>query len=96
MALDKSKFVIDKVAYNENISDYRFKATFLHEPPGDALIEIFKNDVLVREFLFPSYKVWNIPAHAHDIIEGLDMGNDSGLFVAGNDGLGGNSYDSKS
>jgi len=50
---------------------------------------------MVRDFLFPSYKIWNIAAHADDIIDGLEQGNDKGLFIAGSDGLGGNLYEPK-
>ena len=38
------------------------------------------------------YKVFNIPAHIDDIVEGLERNSDSGLRIAGSDGLGGNAY----
>jgi len=36
--------------------------------------------------------VWNIPAHADDIIESELAKNDDGYFIAGSDGLGGNVF----
>lgn len=38
----------------------------------DALIEVERDGKIIRSFTFPAYKVWNIPAHAHDIIEMID------------------------
>lgn len=90
--MDKSSFKIDKVAFEGERRGYYFKATFLHHPKGDALIEISKQGKIVREFLFPAYKVYNISAHADDIINGLEKDSDSGLYIAGSTGLGGNVY----
>jgi hypothetical protein len=66
---------------------YRFKSTE-SDHKGDSLIEISKDGTVLKSFLFPSYKIWNIPAHADDIIADLE----SGLRIAGSDGLGGNLY----
>ena len=82
----------DKVAYKGNHAGYVFTGTYLFEPKGMALIEIEKDGKLIKEFLFPAYKVFNIPAHANDIVEGLEQNSDSGLRIAGSDGLGGNAY----
>ena len=59
---------------------------------GDSKITISKNEEVLREFLFPSYKIWNIPAHDEDIIESLNKESDEGLRIAGSDMLGGNLY----
>jgi hypothetical protein len=67
---------------------YRFKSS--ERDKGGSLIEISKDGVVLKSFLFPSYKIWNIPAHADDIIVDLE----SGLRIAGSDGLGGNLYTS--
>ena len=83
---------IDKIAYDENVGDYHFKATYLIEPKGSALIQITKDNKMVREFLFPAYKIFNIIAHAEDIIERLEQKSDSGLFIAGSTGFGGNVF----
>jgi hypothetical protein len=42
----------------------------------------------IKEFEFPSYKIWNIPAHKDDIVDDLEQE----LRIAGSDGLGGNAY----
>ena len=88
-----------EVAFDETIvqacGDYRFKATYLEEPKGESLIEIWRNGEPVKEFRWPSYKIWNILAHSTDIIEGLEKRTDdegSGLRIAGSDLLGGNAY----
>lgn len=90
--MDKSKLVIDKVAFEGERQGFVFKGTYLKEPKGDALIEISKDDKIVREFLFPAYKIWNIAAHADDIANSLKNESDEGLYIAGSDGLGGNAY----
>lgn len=74
--------VKEKIAYKGNHRGYTFTATYLIEPKYEALIEIEKDGNLIKEFLFPAYKIFNIAAHIDDIIE---------LLVA-MDGLGGNSY----
>ena len=84
--------VKEKVAFDEEKNGYRFIATYLIEPEGDALVEIFKGDKLKKKFLFPAYKIWNITAHVNDIINGLEHESDEGLRIAGSDGLCGNCY----
>jgi hypothetical protein len=59
---------------------------------GDALIEIEKDGKIIRSFSFPAYKVWNISAHANDIIESELNNNVNGYAIAGSDGLGGNVF----
>lgn len=87
------EIVLGEVAFDETVGEYRFTATYLEEPnKGEALIQIWKGDDKVREFRFPSYKIWNIMAHHTDIIEGLEKDSDEGLKVAGSTGLGGNLY----
>ena len=92
--MNKEELKIDKVAFEGEKRGYYFKATYLEEPKGESLIEISKGGKIVREFLFPSYKIWNIAAHGDDIIDGLEKENDEGLLIAGSNGLGGNSYSS--
>lgn len=84
--------VKEKIAFENEHRGYSFKATYLLEPRGESLIEISKDGKIIKEFLFPSYKIWNIAAHDDDIINGLEEESDSGLLLAGSDGLGGNSY----
>lgn len=95
MAVDKSKIIIDKIAFEYDEKEFHFRGTYLNEPKGMALVEISQNGHTVREFLFPAYKIWNIAAHTEDIVSGLLQGADNGLYIAGSDGLGGNVYRSK-
>jgi len=87
-------YVIEKEAFKSKAPHrgYSFQAFYLTKPKGEALIQIFKGEKKVKEFLFPAYKIWNIPAHQDDIIDGLEEDSESGLLIAGSDGLGGNSY----
>lgn len=71
---------------------YRFVATEIEDGPGknekgDALVEIRKSPggEIVKEFVFPAYKVWNIQMHAPDIVKDLE----AGLRVAASTGFGG-------
>jgi hypothetical protein len=92
---EASEIVRGKIAFKDDKRGYTFVGTYLESSKRDALIEIFKGDLIVRSFLFPAYKIWNIPAHADDIVDGLEKENDEGLYVAGSDGLGGNVYPRK-
>ena len=93
--IDRDKIKIEKVAFEGETRGYYFKATYLEEPKGEALIEILKDGKIVREFLFPSYKIYNISAHSDDIIDGLEKESDSGLLIAGSNGLGGNVFNNQ-
>ena len=90
--IDRDKIDIDIIAFEISIDSYILKASHLKEPKGEALIEIIKDGVIIKEFLFPAYKIWNIAAHGTDIVKGLEDGNDSGLYIAGSTGFGGNIY----
>jgi hypothetical protein len=90
--IDLATIVKDKVAFDGVTRGYRFVGTYLVSPKGEALIEIFKGEELVKRFLWPDYKVWNIAAHAEDIVDGLEAGNSDGLYVAGSTGFGGNVF----
>ena len=87
-----NNIVRDKEVFNGITNGYNFIGTYLKEPRGEALIEIKRDGKLVKEFLFPAYKIWNIAAHTQDIVDGLKKESDSGLLIAGSDGLGGNAY----
>lgn len=82
------EIVRGEVAFDEQHRGYRFVATYLQEPKGEALIEIFKGDAVIKSTLWPAYKIWNIAAHADDIVESLE----EGLTLAGATGFGGNVY----
>jgi hypothetical protein len=68
---------------------YVASAWDLPDSKGDAFIQITKGDSVVREFLFPAYKVWNIAAHLPDIVDSELSNNCAGYGVAASDGLGG-------
>jgi hypothetical protein len=61
-----------------------------HAPEHKALVRILRGAEVLREFAYPGYKVWNLFAHAAEIIDDL-LGDDdgSGFRSAGTDLLGG-------
>ena len=67
-----------------------FRAFELPESEGDALIEVERDGNIIKSFIFPAYKIYNIPAHADDIIESELAKNENGYFIAGSNGLGPN------
>ena len=77
------EFSIDDRGYN--VKAWYLKNT--ESSKGDALIEIRKDEVLIRQFLFPSYKIWNISAHFSDIANGEMKENDSGYRMAASTGF---------
>jgi len=72
---------------NFNVKAWYLKNT--ETSKGDALIEIRYNDELIREFLFPAYKIWNIAAHFQDIVDGELSKDDKerGYRIAASTGL---------
>ena len=78
----------DEPAFDISDRGYRVKAWYLIEPKGDTLIEVFLNENLLREFLFPAYKIWNIAAHFKDIVDGEIEKNASGYEIAAWNGIG--------
>ncbi len=82
-------YEIDKVAFESKEPDrgYTVKASYLKQPAGDALIQIFKDGELLREFMFPAYKVWNIAAHFRDIVDGEVEKSASGYEMAASTGI---------
>jgi hypothetical protein len=65
---------IESVAFegpNPPDRGYSIRAHYLKKPnDGDALIEIYKDGLVVRKFLFPAYKIYNLQAHFKDIVDG--------------------------
>ncbi len=73
---------------------FNVKAWYLEntkESKGDALIEVRYGDKILREFIFPAYKIWNIAAHFRDIVDGELSKDDAsrGYAIAASNGLGG-------
>jgi hypothetical protein len=86
-----SAYKVDKIAFEGPKTPdrgYTVRASYLKKPhSGDALIEIFKDGILIRNFLFPSYKVWNIAAHFQDIVDGEIENSVKGYEMAAWDGI---------
>ena len=79
-----------KLIYETNEErGYVARAWDLPDSKGDALIQISKGDSVVREFLFPAYKVWNIAAHLPDIVDSELAKDCSGYEAAASTGFGG-------
>ena len=78
----------------ETIPDrgFVFKAWGLPSSAGNALVEVERDGKIIRSFNFPAYKIWNIPAHANDIIQSELDKDIKGYKIAGSDGLGGNVF----
>jgi len=63
----------EKPIFDINDRGFNVKTWFLvdvAESKGDALVEVRKNGKLLRQFIFPAYKIWNIGAHFRDIVDG--------------------------
>lgn len=75
----------DKLAFErkEDYKGFNIKAWYLLPPNNrEALVQIYKDGELHREFTFPAYKIWNIAAHFTDIVDGEINGNTSGYELA--------------
>lgn len=71
---------------------YNLKGWYLKDTEtekGDALVEITRDGVSVRTFIFPAYKIWNVPAHFPDIVDSEISGDIKGYEEAASTGLGG-------
>lgn len=76
-------FDIDDRGYN--VKAWRLNDT--EESKGDALVEIRKNNELIRDFLFPAYKIFNIAAHFSDIVDSEIKKDTVGYEMAASTGL---------
>jgi len=63
---ENPKFDINDRGFN--VKAWSLKDT--EQSKGDSLIEIRYQGELIRGFIFPLYKIWNIAAHFHDIVDG--------------------------
>lgn len=77
-----------------NLSDRGFNvkawyATNTEDSKGDAIIKLRYNGKLVKELLYPAYKIYNIAAHFSDIVDSEIRNDDRGYKIAGSTGLGG-------
>jgi hypothetical protein len=80
--------------FDINDRGFNVKAWYLKDTEtskGDALIEVSYNNKIIRKFLFPAYKIYNIAAHFSDIVDG-ELSKDEktrGYAIAASSGLGG-------
>lgn len=84
-------YKVEKKAFEIKEADRGFtvKAYYLEAPHAQhALVEIFKENEPYRRFLFPAYKIWNIAAHFHDIVDSEINGNFTGYNMAAWTGFG--------
>ena len=70
-----------------NVKAWHLKNT--EDSKGDALVEITKEGKIIKSFIYPSYKIYNIAAHFKDIIDSEIENNNIGYQIAGSNGLGG-------
>jgi hypothetical protein len=71
----------EKLVFTKEYKGYSCNAWYLEKPNhAHALIEISKNDKVIRSFTFPVYKVYNIYAHFEDIVH-TEMYNSIPPFV---------------
>lgn len=91
--LVRHSYECEKLAFEgPNTPDrgYTVTAHYLKAPhAADALVEIFKDGEPVRHFLFPAYKIWNVPAHFTDIVDGEIEKSSRGYEMAAWDGISG-------
>jgi len=64
----KKDLVFEQTDRDFHVSAWHLKNT--EESKGDAFVELKYKDKIIRQFLFPSYKIWNIAAHFSDIVDG--------------------------
>lgn len=65
---------IESVAYDtasKPLRGFSVRGSYLKDS-RNALIEISKDCKVVRSFEYPAYRIWNIPAHFDEYIDGLD------------------------
>lgn len=90
---DGSAYVVASLAFEgpkPPDRGYTIRASYLKEPhAADALIEVMKDGHLLRRFLFPAYKIYNLQAHFRDIVDGEIENSASGYEMAAWNGISG-------
>jgi len=83
------EYTVATVAFETHVDrGFAVKASYLKEPnQADALVELFKDGQLHRQFFFPAYKIWNIAAHLSDIVDSELGGNEDGYGIAASHGF---------
>jgi hypothetical protein len=57
----------EKLAFEESHKNFSVKAFWGDEP--DARIEIFKDGEPYKTYAYPAYRIFNIAAHFHEMVE---------------------------
>jgi hypothetical protein len=73
--------VIDKLAFEQSERGYTIRAFYLLASAENALVHIRKDKVLIRRFMFPAYKIWNLASRFSDIVDAEIEGNADGFAV---------------
>lgn len=91
MADNKRQKESEKPLFDMSDRGFNIRAWYLvntEESKGDALVEVSRDNKIVRQFIFPAYKVYNLAAHFHDIIDGeLSKDKERGYRIASSTGL---------
>jgi hypothetical protein len=74
--------IVEKLAFEQTDRGYTIRAFYLTEPKGEALIHIRKGDLMIGNFLYPAYRIWNFSAHFKDIVDSEIDGNMIGYELA--------------
>lgn len=77
---------VGKIIFSGIKRDFLFQAWHLTDKSGDALVQIWHRGYCM-EFLWPAYKIWNITAHADDIINSILANNMEGFNMAAWNGI---------
>ena len=82
----------EKLVFSINERGFSARAWYLENietSKGDALVVVKYGRKTIRQFIFPAYKIWNIPAHFDDIIDGELSKDDKerGYRIAASTGL---------
>lgn len=95
MNIEQAKLGKDKLEWERkepidgyNIHCWRLKTN----PHNDVLIEITKDGKIIREFLYPAYKQYNLQAHFQDIVDGEKQNSASGYETASWNGITGATF----
>lgn len=79
-----------RLAFQSDIyRDLSIQAYYIDAVTGTALVQIMQGSKVVREFHYPSYKIWNLEAHAQEILDSELNADNHGYEMAGADLLGG-------
>lgn len=84
---EKEQPLFDITDRGYNVKTWYLKDT--EESKGDALVEIKKGEEMIRRFIFPAYKIFNIAAHFSDIVDSEQSKNVDGYAEAASTGFGG-------